>query len=72
MIPAEHVPGDAMANATVRLFAGPLDGMVLPNQSIGPNPGTYMVVPGQMQKVIYDPDPPPADQTLWHYRGETD
>lgn len=52
----------------VTLMGGPLDGMVLPNQPVTDDPGAFMIVPGEVSRAIYDPDPDgPPD--VWHYRG---
>lgn len=53
----------------VTLYGGPLDGMDIGEQPIGDDPGAYMIVPGEMSRAIYEPDPPPADQGRWVYRG---
>lgn len=52
----------------VTLYGGPLDGMVLPRQPVTEDPGAHMIVPGELSRAIYDPDPEgPPDR--WHYRG---
>ena len=54
----------------VTLHGGPLDGMEWEwEQPITDDPGAYMIVPGETSRAIYEPDPPPADQTRWIYRG---
>jgi hypothetical protein len=53
---------------TVTLMGGPLDGMTMDNQPVTDDPGAYMIVPGELHRAIYDPEPDgPPD--VWHYRG---
>ncbi len=53
---------------TVTLMGGPLDGMTMANQPITPDPGAFMIVPGEISRAIYDPEPDgPPD--VWHFRG---
>jgi len=58
-----------METHTVRLFGGPLDGMVMANQQLGDDPGAYMIVPGEMHRAIYEPTPG-EDPATWHYQGD--
>lgn len=52
----------------VTLMGGPLDGTVLPSQPVTDDPGAYMIVPGELSRAIYEPDPE-GEQALWRFRG---
>lgn len=50
-------------------MGGPLDGMTLPKQQLGDDPGAYMIVPGEMHRAIYEPGPG-DDPATWRYQGD--
>ncbi|MEU0516654.1 hypothetical protein [Streptosporangium sp. NPDC006007] len=58
-----------MTGRQVTLVGGPLDGMEFPDPDPGADDkGACMIVPGEMSRAVYEPDPggPPE---VWHHRG---
>ena len=51
----------------ITLHGGPLDGMTFPDPG-GDHPGAYMIVPGELARAIYEPEPG-GDPGRWHFCG---
>lgn len=58
-----------MTDRTVQLVGGPLDGMTFPHPDPDdPEPGAYMIVPGELARAIYEPTEG-DDPDRWHHTG---
>lgn len=58
-----------MADRTVTLVGGPLDGMSFPHPGdVSADPGAYMIVPGEQARAVYEPRQD-DDPDRWHFDG---
>lgn len=57
-----------MTDRTVQLVGGPLDGMTFSPDPDDPDPGAYMIVPGEQARAIYEPQDG-DDPDRWHHTG---